>query len=435
MLPSRQRQILLIISLSLTALLLGTVAGAVVVAHMARQQLQDPEFLRQRLKEVSQDDAPKRGGTAPSARVAVAEEKEVQPLRPIVGRLIEVRKVTAPSEVTGQLIDFPVEEGTPVVGGQTVLAKVDDLWCRLAAERCRAQIAALKAQLEYESAELRRYESLRETDATTESEYESKRSTVADLQAKLDEAKASLEEETERQRRSRILAPFDGTVVAKHAELGEYVSPGSPIVDVVSRGQVDALLMVPESVINFLAVDQLLTIRVDPLGEEVSGKVVSITPYGPSASRTFPVRVRLDDQAGRLKVGMSVTAMVATAAKRKALVVSRDAVLVRPDGSTVWVAVAGKQAKAIEVQPVPVRIEARMAHEYAVEPETAQGRSLLVPGVRVVIEGAERLTPGQEIRIVTLDGQAASPEHPQGLQTLPTASDRSPATARGRGEG
>jgi len=432
--PSRQRQILLMGSLGLTALLLGAVAGTVAVSRTARQQMQDPEFLRQRLKELGQSDAPpKRAGAAPSVRVALAEEKTIQPQRPIVGRLVEVRRVTAPSEVTGKIVEFPVEEGTPVVGGQTVLAKVDDLWCRLAAARCRAQIASLEAQLKYESAELRRYENLRQTDATTESEFESARATVDDLRARLDEAKARLEEETERRERSVIVAPFDGTVVAKHAELGGHVLPGSAIVDVVSRGQIDAQIMVPESVVNFIDVAQVLPIRVDPLGEEAPGKVVSITPYGPSASRTFPVRVRLDDQAGRLKVGMSVTAMVATGAERTALVVSRDAVLIRPDGSTVWVALAGKEGKAVEVQPVPVRISARMADQYAVESETDAGHKLLVSGARVVIEGAERLSPGQEVRIVTLEGRAASLEHPQGAR--PAVSGGAPASPRGPAEG
>lgn len=434
--PSRQRQFLLVISLSLTALLLGTVAGAVGVFRLTREQMQNPDFLRQRLKEVSQSEGPARRAAAPAVRVSVAEEKTVQPQRPIVGRLIEVRKVTAPSEVSGKLIDFPVEEGTLVVGGQTVLAKVDDLWCRLAAECCRAQIASLDAQLEYQSAELRRYERLRKTDATSESEFESKRAAVGDLRAKLAEARARLDEEMERQERSLIRAPFDGTVVLKHAELGGYVSPGSPIVDVVSRGQVDAQLMVPESMVNVIAMDQLLPIRIDPLGEEATGKVIAVTPYGPSASRTFPVRVRLDDQAGRLKVGMSVTAMFATAAKRKALVVSRDAVLVRPDGSTVWVAVTGKEGKGVEVHPVPVQISARMSHEYAVEPETDRGRKLLAPGTRVVIEGAERLSPGQEVRIVTLEGAAARLERSPGraVEDRPTASSQSPA-ADGRQEG
>ena len=36
---------------------------------------------------------------------------------------MEVRKVTVASEVTGKLVEIPVEEGTPVVAGETVLAR------------------------------------------------------------------------------------------------------------------------------------------------------------------------------------------------------------------------------------------------------------------------------------------------------------------------
>jgi hypothetical protein len=163
--------------------------------------------------------------------------------------------------------------------------------------------------------------------------------------------------------------------------------------------------MVPESVVNRIGLDQKLPILIDPLGEELDGTVVSITPLGASASRTFPVRVRLDDQQGRLKVGMSVTAMIATGPQRRGLVVPKDAVLVRPDGSTVWTIASGSDSPALQARPVPVTIDVRMEREYAVLPETAEGRQLLVAGTQVVIEGAERLMPGQEVTIVSLDGE------------------------------
>jgi hypothetical protein len=174
----------------------------------------------------------------------------------------------------------------------------------------------------------------------------------------------------------------------------------------VSRGQVDALLMVPESVVNRMRVDQQLSIRVDALGETAPGTVVSVTPYGATASRTFPVRVRLDDQDGRLKVGMSVTAPVPTGPETEALVVSKDAVLVRPDGSTVWVALPQAEKSAAEVLPVPVSVRVRMPYEYAIEPETDAGRKLLTAGTIVVIEGAERLTPKQKVRVIRLNVEA-----------------------------
>jgi hypothetical protein len=169
----------------------------------------------------------------------------------------------------------------------------------------------------------------------------------------------------------------------------------------------------------------------------VAGKVVSVTPYGPSASRTFPVRVRVDDQGGRLKVGMSVTAMIGTGVERKALVVSKDAVLVRPDGATVWVAVAGKQSQTIEARPVPVRVSVQTANEYAIEPENGRDGKLLVAGARVVIEGAERLMPGQQVRIVTLDGKTADLARPGSRlpQGSPTAARSAASGVSTGGEG
>lgn len=393
--------------------------GGVVTWHRSLEQMQDPEFLQTQLERVGGRNAEPGDGSPPAldlaqVRVGAAERKTIRPQKPIIGRLVEVRKVTVASEVMGKIVDLPVEEGTPVVAGETVLAQVDDVWCRLALDRCRAQVVSTEAKLKYELLELERHRELTDGGAVSRSEMESKQAAVDELQASLDEAKAAVAEESERITRSLILAPFDGTVVAKHAELGGHVSPGAPIVDVVSRGQVDARLMVPESVINLIGVDHILPIRVDPLGEEVRGKVVSVTPYGPTASRTFPVRVRLDDQGGRLKVGMGVTAMIATGPEREALVVSKDAVLVRPDGSTVWVAVLQKEAHRAEVHPVPVTISVRMPKEYAVEPQTDQGRKLLVPGAQVVVEGAERLMPGQQVRIVTLDGAPADAAGPGG---------------------
>jgi RND family efflux transporter MFP subunit len=247
-----------------------------------------------------------------------------------------------------------------------------------------------------------RLQQLAEENAISASELNAKKALVKELEADLAGAEATVQEADQRKTRSVIRAPFDGTIITKHAELGERLSPGTPVVDIVSRGTIDAQIMVPESLIDLVAIEQALQVQIDPLHETGSGKVVSITPYDASASHTFPVRVRLEDQEGRLKVGMSVTVMVATAPKRFALVVSKDAVLVRPDGATVWVAVRSDTSQAVEVHPVPVVVCTRLSSEYAVDPETSSGRELLSPGAQVVIEGAEHLLPGQHVQIVTL---------------------------------
>jgi membrane fusion protein (multidrug efflux system) len=432
-----QRQSVLIASFTLSALLAGAVAGGLLARWGARQQMQDVKFLEAQLKRLNPE-GDKPGATQPAlVRVATARRKKVQPETSIIGRLAEVSKATVASEVTGKIVKMPVEEGTAVVGGQTLLAQVDDVWSRLALDRLRAQVASIDAKLKYESLELARYRGLGSRRAVSQSEIDLKAATVAELNANLAEAQAAVKEEDQRLVRSAILAPFDGTVVAKYAELGQHVAPGTPIVDIVSRGRIDARLNVPESVVNRIQIDQVLPIRIDPLGDDAPGTVVSVTPFGPAASRTFPVRVRMDDQGGRLKVGMSVTAIIPTGPEEEALVVSKDAVLVRPDGSTVWVAVGGPAAQSPKVQPVPVTISIRLQDEYAVEPETKRGRELLADGASVVIEGAERLTPDQQVRIITLEAAAAevAGKTSASAATAPPAAPAEGAATAGRQEG
>jgi RND family efflux transporter MFP subunit len=397
------KHIVLIGSFSLTALLVGGLLGGVAVWRTVAERLTDPEFLEKQMQSVQPDEDQANSGPPPAlVRVGVAERKPFCPQREIIGRLVEVHKVTVASEVTGKIIDVPVEEGTSVVADRTVLAQIDDVWSRLAKQRIQARIESARVMLRFETDELDRYQELTNQEAITQSQLEQKRATVEELQATLKESLAAIQEEDERIARSMIRAPFDGVVVAKHVDLGGHVTIGTPIVEIIASGELDAQLMVPESVVSLLQEDQELEVHVDPLNETFPGKP-KITPYGPMASRTFPVRVRLKDPEGKLMAGMSVTASIPMGSEREALVVSRDAVLVRPDGATVWVAVSAVSPDTVEVQPVPVTVNARMGDEYAVEPQTAGGSELLVDGSRVVIEGAERLRPGQEVGIVELD--------------------------------
>lgn len=406
--PSTEKRTVFTASLVVAALVLGSVGGGYAVWQFRQRQVGDAEFLRRSLARLEASGEAGANGQRESPpaliRVGTVERKAIQPTRAIVGRLTEIRKVVMAAEVAGKIINMPIEEGTEVVGGQTVLAEIDEVWPRLALRQSEAQRASIQAQLQFQKREWERVRNLSAANATTESELDRVQAALDELKARLAETEAVIAEQEERLARAKVVAPFDGVVVAKLAELGGYVTPGTPLAEIVSRGEVDARIMIPESAVELITVGQPVKIRVDPLGEEFEGTVVSLTPYGPGASRTFPARVRLDDRGGRLKVGMSVTAWVPVAAEREALAVHRDAVLIRPDESLVWVAVPEGEGDAAEVFPVPVIVTARTRDEFAVEAETENGRRLLVAGARVVTEGAERLSgESQRVRIVQLE--------------------------------
>lgn len=411
---SSKRWLVAVLAASSTALLAGAAIAGWWFSASHAKQLSDTEFLKSRLESLG---AAENGGPAPRppalVRVAAASRRAILPTKPLYGRLVEVRKVTVSSEVTGKILKMPVEEGTLVEEGKTLLAGVDEVWSRLAIEQIEAEIDSIKAKLEHENRELERFRQLVQDNAITKSELDDQESLVRQLQADFKKTQAMQQEEQERLARSEIYAPFDGTVVEKHAEIGQMLSPGSPVVDIVSRGTIDAEIRVPESLIDWVYVGLEIPIVIEPLGIEVAGRVVSVIPYGLTASRTFPVRLRLDDRKGRLKVGMSVQALVPEGEQIEEIFVDKSAVLVRPDGCVAWIAVpanadppggSGQPADdgAYTAQPVAVEIVAREREGYAIRPETEADAAVLQPGAMLIVEGAERLTAGQDVQIVTI---------------------------------
>jgi len=392
-----QKRTITAVAIALTCLLAGLLGGGLAIQNHWSAKVSDADYLKGRLKGLSPDaQAGPPVAQAALVRVALAREDLIQPERPVVGRLVEVRKTSVSSEVPGTIVAMDVEDGSPVIGGKTVLVKVDGTWTNLAIEKQKARIEAIAAQVKMEEANLRRLTQTLAASVATPQEYEDQAALTEQRRAEMKEAQAQLADLQEQGRRLVIVAPFDGWVTRRYAELGQRLSVGSPVVDIVSRGTIYAEVNVPESIINSMTLGMSVPVRIDPLGQVITGKLATINPDGASASRTYPVRIAMDDQQGALKVGMSVTAILPVGAKSRQIMVSPDAILTKPDGSTVWV-VAPDDNKDLRARPVPVEIVATAGGLNAVRPV---GKSALADNAQVVIEGAERLDPNQSVRIL-----------------------------------
>jgi len=401
----RQQSRILLVAVALTFLLAGAYAGSVLAHRWWRARVANPEFL----STLSGDKPAGPGGpgeqsgpTGALIRADTAHLEEIRPERPVVGRLQEIRKVTVASEITGKIVAMNVTEGSPVIGGKTIIASIDRVWLDLSIAQQKARIEVITAQLRKEEANRRRVTVLLQQGVAPDQELTDQLAAYDQRQAELKEAKTALEELEEERRRVDIVAPFDGWVTLRRAELGQRLSPGSPVVDVVSRGDIYAVMNVPESLVNGLEIGMKIPVTIEPLDKTQVGSLCSITPYGSQASRTYPVRVRLSDEDGTLKAGMSATAIFPSGDRQKRTMVSCNAVLIKPDGNTVWVVEPGAPLTAV---PLPVEIVARVGNRFAVEPLSPDGRALLVDGAMVVVEGAERLRPHQAV--VLMDAKAA----------------------------
>lgn len=344
------------------------------------------------------DQAPQ-GMPPAKVRLGVARLDNVQNRFEVIGRLVEVHRTTVAAEVDGKIVAVPAEEGDAVEAGKTVLARIDDVWAKLDLAAAEADVQAAKATLDQSQRDLSYLDALLASGSAKPKEVEDMRARVQSRQAELDAAIATRDRARQRVDRLSVLAPIDGVVIRKLTEVGQWVTQGDAVAEVISRGQIDAVVDVPESLINHVAMGDEVRVLIDALGQHVMGKVVAITPFGSNSARTFPVQVRLDDQQGKLKAGMSVTALLPMAEQSEQLTVPRDAVLSSSNGSVIWVAADGAGPMPVATQ-VPVEQLFGEGERYVVRPLPGPSESALHDGSKVVIEGAERLMPSQSLLIV-----------------------------------
>ena len=219
-----------------------------------------------------------------------------------------------------------------------------------------------------------------QTGVLAPSELEDARSRVAALTARHSALAAATREAAAQLGRHAVRAPFAGLVTARHVDPGDWVTPGQPVLDVVSVDAVEVRVSVSRELAAHATAGDSVKIK----GEgEVSGLVAGIVPALDPGSRTGLVRVTPSEPAPWLVPGVAVQVTFPVERGADGTVVPRDALVLGPAGNRVVRVVDGK-AEPVDVQVV------------ASTPDAA-----LVTGVdvgdTVVIRGNERLRPGQAV--------------------------------------
>jgi len=353
-------------------------------------------------------------GPPPTAvRVGAVKQQTLQARWEVVGRLRALKRSHVAAEREGRVIELAINEGDHVEAGDSVLARLDDVWAKLDVRVAEAQLAESRAavkeaeaDLDQAERDLNQLEGLLEARSAKPKEVEDARTTVEATRARLNRARANvMRGEAELARRKEALqrlviaAPFDGVVTEKLTEVGQWVAAGAPVVEMISRGQIDAILNVPEDYVNNIGMGDPVEIVVNAINRREVGEVVAITPSGVNAARTFPVKVRLPDQEGALKPGMTVTAAVPMGKTDRFTTVPRDAVQFTPYGARVWTTLPAEGEGMPQAMSVQVEVEFPEGDRYAVRPFGQTAGLLKRPDAVVVVEGAETLFPTRPLII------------------------------------
>lgn len=346
---------------------------------------------------------------------------------------------TIGAEVDGRVAAMPVREGDRVVAGETVIARVDagprDIQLReatAAVARAReelrklqrgyrqeeidqraAEMAERKAILDRAEQDFVRAQRLhREAMIATaelqraEADYLAAKQAhqrtlaahrmmqagpraeeIAQAEADLAQAQARADRIADEIRRTTVRAAITGYVVKKHVDVGAWLRAGDRIVDLITLDPVYVTGPVGERELPRVGVGQTATVTVDAHpGRPFTGKVTAIVPGADAASRTFPVRVTVQNPGTLLKAGMFARVAVRTGEGRKGLFLPKDAV-VRRGGQHFVFLVNDDTAQQVKVDPgledgalVEVRGQGLTVGQRAV----TLGNEFLQPGMKVV---------------------------------------------------
>ena len=306
-----------------------------------------------------------------------AELRRVTSSLEVVGRLEYDRNRLAQMSSRGEAVirEMKVDIGDDVAKGESLAslasASVGEGQAQLTG--ARAQLKAAKATFDRESALARKGISPRQT-------AEEAQAAVARAQAEYDAIAAGLGiaggTEREADGTFSLVAPFAGTVVARHGVVGRMVSANEVLVEVADLATMWAALEIPEADAARVKAGQPVSIAFE--GSTLEPLEATITRVGSEvgeSTRTVQARVELANPDRSLKAGAFVRAAIKTSPPRDALVVPRSSIQTAEGRSVVFV------QKAVGLfEPVTVQVGATHGEHVEITGDVAPGTPVVTTG-------------------------------------------------------
>jgi RND family efflux transporter MFP subunit len=321
----------------------------------------------------------------PPALVEVAQitHGEAEPMVEFVGTVYYARKSDVAAEVEGVVEQVFFEEGYRVKKGEPLVSLGSDILDTVISAT-RADYELVLVELEQAQKELNRREPLYREGSVSESAYDEYFFKSKMLQSRSLSLKASLDRLLLEKEKKKIRAPFDGIVVQKNAEKGEWIDDGGMVAVIADDSVVDVEVNVPAEMLKYLEPGKELTVQSE--NEKLTGQFLSFVPKGDVATRTFDVKIRLQNAAGLIE-GMEARALIPAAAKSEGLKAPRDALLDKFGQNVVWL------VKDSAAKMVPVQVTGYDGMYVGIAGPGLEN------GDTVVVKGNERLREGQAVMI------------------------------------
>lgn len=317
--------------------------------------------------------------TAPISQEVVARDKA------FLGILYYERMSSIASEVAGLVEKVTVREGDRVTTGTPLVELNTDLLdTDIALSRTRVKQTALKA--EFAAKDFQRQKSLLESRGASQKKYDDALFAHENAKMELKAAEQTLARLLLEKKKSVIAAPFDGIILEKNVDSGNWVKQGGTVLNI---GGIDDLFIkvpVDETLLKFMEKGAPVNLTINSTGKKITGTLDALSPKADAKTKNVFVKIRIEPMDNAAE-NMSATVRLPISEKQKLSIIPRDALIKFQGKDFVYTIKEGKAAI------LPVNIVTFLGNRVAAD------NPYLAPGMPVIVEGNERLRPDQPVTV------------------------------------
>ncbi len=304
----------------------------------------------------------------------VTTSREVVERTSLPADLLPLRRAVLAAETAGTVEKVHVDEGDRAAAGR-ILVEIDT-------RALRQRLSEAEAVERHRGVLFQRAEKLLAKKSITEQQY-------LDAVTERDVAAAQLATIRLALDQSRITAPWAGTVAVRRVEVGDYVVPGQPVVELLDLRRLKVRAPAPAKDVPYLRRGLAAEVRLDVYpGEVWNGEITRLAAELDTAARTLDVDVEVTNPDGRLRPGMYARLEIPRRTLADAVLVPLAAIVDLENERVVYVALDGRAERR------SVELGAVLGDEVVI----ATG---LEAGEQLIVEGQHQVSPGQRITEAT----------------------------------
>ena len=253
---------------------------------------------------------------------AVAKQMKWQPSAKATGSLNAINGIMVKSETSGRVTKIYFKSGQFIEKGEPLIQIYPDI---LQAELQKAQAQLALSKLDYD-----RNLKLYDKRFVSKSGIDKARTAVTSNEAQVAQLQAELNQ-------TLIKAPFSGQLGLRQVSVGDFLTPGSEIVNLEQLNPIRVDFSIPEVYLSQVKVNQAVTInsRAFP-NTHFTGKIYAVNSIIDPQSRSLDVRASIPNTQYKLLPGAFVEVNVLFGNMENVIVVPQTAIVYSADKNIVY---------------------------------------------------------------------------------------------------